>query len=109
MAETSSPQPMPPDRVLQKFNSRLYDAIQSPQALARAMYSEKLIGHDVVHELPSMTVNEGRSKLLSSLRSAIRGSNHKEVVMSRIFLALERAGEPPLKAIASDMRVVCQG
>ena len=89
-----SPQPMHPERVLQKFNSRLYHAIQSPQALAKLMYSEQVVGDDVIHDLPSMTVNEGRSKLLSALRSAIRESDHKEVVMSRILLALQRAGEP---------------
>ena len=108
-AETLSPRPMPPERVLQKFDSRLYHAIQFPQSFARSMCSVKLIGHDVVHDLPSMTVNEGKSKLLSALRSAIRESDHKEVVMSRIFLALEKVGEPPLKAIASDMRAFCQG
>ena len=100
---------MHPERVLQKFNSRLYHAIHSPQALAKLMCSEEVIADDVIRDLPSMTVNEGRSKLLSVLRSAIRESDHKEVVMSRIFLALERAREPSLKAIASDMRTFCPG
>ena len=87
MAERS-PQPMPPERVLQKFNGRLYDAIQSPQTLAEFMYSEELIGDDVISDLPSMTISEGKSKLLSAFRAAIRGSDQKEHVMSRIFLAL---------------------
>ena len=104
-----SPQPMPPERVLQKFNGRLYDAIQSPQALAEFLYAEELLGDDVMNDLPSMTVNERKSKLLSALRSAIRGSDHKEVVMSKIFLALERSGEPPLKAVVSDMKALCPG
>ena len=108
MAEMSS-QPMHPERVLQKFDSRLYHAIQSPQALAKFLHSEEVIRDDVIHDLAPMTVNKGKSKLLSVLRSAIRESDQKEVVMSRIFLALERAGEPPLKAIASDMRAFCQG
>ena len=108
MAE-KSPKPMPAEKVLQKFNSQLFDAIQSPQALAEHMYTEELIGHDLVHDLPSMTVNERKSKLLSVLRSAIRGTDHKEVIMSKIFLALERAGEPHLKAVVSDMRAFCPG
>ena len=73
------------------------------------MYSEELLGDDVIHDLPSMTVSEGKSKLLFVLRSAIRGSDQKELVMSKIFLALERAGEPALKAVVSDMRAFCQG
>ena len=108
MAERS-PQPMPPERVLQKFNGRLYNAMQSPQALAEFLYAEELIGDDVINDLPSMTVNERKSKLLSALRSAIRGSDHKEVIMSKIFLALERAGEPPLKEVVSDMRAFFPG
>ena len=104
-----SPQPMPHERVLQKYNSRLYHAIQSPQALAECMYTEELIGEDAISDLSSMTVNERKSKLLSVLRSAIRGTNHKEVIMSRIFLALESTGEPLLKEVMSEMRAFCPG
>ena len=77
--------------------------------LAEFMYSEELIGDDIVNDLPSMTPSEGKSKLLSALRSAIRGSDHKELVMSRIFLALERTGEPVLKEVVLDMRAYCPG
>ena len=100
---------MPPERILQKFNGRLYDAIRSPQALAEHMYSEELISDDVINNLPSMTVSEGKSNLLSAFRAAIRGSDQKELVMSRIFLALERVGEPPLKAVVADMKTFCAG
>ena len=108
MAERST-QSLPPERVLQKFNGRLYDAIQSPQTLAEFMYSEELIGDDVINDLPSMTVSQGKSKLLSAFRAAINGSDQKELVMSRIFLALERTGVTALKAVASDMRAFCPG
>ena len=104
-----SPDPVPPERVLRKFNGRIYDAIQSPQVLAEFMYAEELIGDDVINDLPSMTVTQGRSKVLSALRAAIKGSDRKEFVMSRILLSLERTGEPSLKAVASEMRTFSSG
>ena len=108
-AAEMSPDPVPPERVLRKFNGRLYDAIQSPQVLAEFMYSEELIGDAVINDLPSMTVTQGKSKLLSAFRTAIKGSHRKEFVMSRILLSLERTGEPSLKAVASEMRAFCSG
>ena len=73
------------------------------------MYQEELIGDDVMVDLPSMTANQGRSKLLAVLRGAINQSDQKAVVMSNILTMLEETREPSVMAVASKMRAFWSG
>ena len=108
MDEESS-QPSQPEELLRTFRARLYTAIQLPQTLAQFLYSERLIGDDLLDNLPSMKFDEAKSKLLSAVRAAVSTSNRKENVMKRFLLCLEQTGEPTLGGLASEMRALCPG
>ena len=109
MAESSADQSLPPERVLQRFNGRLYDAIQSPESLAEFMYTEEFIGPDVIDNLSSFSFNERKTKLLAAFRTSLRASSQKMQVMTKIYRSLESSGEPLLKDLASQMRALCPG
>ena len=100
---------LPPIRVLQKVYGRLLQGIQSPEYLAGFMYSEELIGDEIVSDLPSMTNTQAKTKLLSAFKATLQGSEHQHKVMEKFFVALESTGEPVLKDIAEDVRRLCRG
>ena len=102
-------QPTQPAEVLQTFSGKLFTAIRSPEALAQFMYSERLIGDDLLDDLPSKSFGEAKSRLLSAVRAAVRTSNRKENVMKRFLHCLEQSGEPTLGDLASEMRAFCPG
>ena len=107
--EGGTSQPLSPVRVLQKVYGRLFQAISSPDLLAGFMYSEELIGDEIVGDLPSMTPSQAKTKLLSAFSATLRGSEHQQNVMERMCTALEETGEPVLREIASDIRSLCRG
>ena len=106
MAGKSS-QPLPPEEVLRTFNGRIFDAIQSPQTLAEFMYSEHLLGDEVINDLPSMKISEKKSALLSSVRAVVKGSERKEHVLTSFLMCLEQTGEHALQELASEMKTLC--
>ena len=73
------------------------------------MYSEELVGNEIVSDLPSMTSSQAKAKLLSALNATLQGSEHQLNVMERFCVALESTGEPVLKDIAEDIRRLCRG
>ena len=97
------PQALPPEEVLQKFNGKLFTAIQSPQALAHYLYAEKFIGADIVNDLPSMRLSEGKSKLLAAVRASVKVSDHKVQDLKTFLMCLERIKEPTLNALALEL------
>ena len=107
--EEGSAQPLPPVRVLQSVYGRLFKAIHSPELLAGFLYSEELIGDELLSDLPSMTVSQAKTKLLSALIATLQASDHQENVMESMGLALDATGEPVLKDVASDMRSLLRG
>ena len=98
-----------PEELLRTYRARLYTAIQLPQALGQFLYSERLIGDDLLDNLSSMKFDEAKSKLLSAVRAAVSTSNKKENVMQRFLQCLEQTGEPTLGELASEMRALCPG
>ena len=107
--EEGTTQPLPPVRVLQKVYGRLFQAIHSPDLLAGFMYSEELIGDEIVRDLPSMNISQAKTKLLSAFSATLRGSDHQEYVIERMCMALQATGEPVLRDVASHMRSLCRG
>ena len=107
--EEGTTHPLSPVRVLQKVYGRLLQGIQSPEYLAGFVYSEELIGDEIVSDLPSMTNTQAKTKLLSAFKATLQGSEHQRNVMERFCVALESTGEPVLKDIAEDIRLLCRG
>ena len=107
--DEGSAQGLPPVRVLKKVYGRLFQAIHSPDLLAGFMYSEELIGDEIVGDLPSISSSQARTKLLSAFSATLGGSDRQDNVMERMCRALEATGEPALKDIASDIRLLCRG
>ena len=108
MAGVSS-QPLQPEELLRTFHGRLFTAIRSPETLAQFMYSERLIGDDLLDDLPAMKIGEAKSKLLAAVRAAVKTSNRKENVIKRFLLCLEQTQDPTLGDLASEMRALCPG
>ena len=104
-----SSQPFQAEELLRTFNGRLYTAIRSPETLAQFMLTARLIGDDLIDDLPSLKVNEAKSKLLAAVRAAVRTSNRKENVMRRFLGCLEETKDPILVDLASEMREFCPG
>ena len=98
-----------PKELLRTFSGRLFTAIRSPETLAQFLFAERLIGEDLLDDLPSMKFGEAKSALLSAVRAAVRTSNRRENVMTRFLLCLEQSGEPTLGELASEMRALCPG
>ena len=108
-ATSETTQPLPPVRVLKKVYGRLLQAIHSPKYLAGLMYSEELIGDELVDNLSSMTNSQAKTELLLAFRATLQGSEHQRNVMERFCVALEATREPVLKDIAKDIRRFCRG